>query len=185
MREYEKIRFGNYKGSSIIWRILKKDMDSLLLLSEYALDNKCFHDQFTKITWEHCSLRKWLNNEFITEAFSDDEKDMILPVEHGREKYIDYAFCLNITECLKFLPDEEDRICYSSEYVRSKEDYKVNWDYFEGRCIWWLRSMGCRFENYAVYVERHGELNPYSSECIGAEVIDDYLLVRPAIKIIR
>jgi hypothetical protein len=178
MEKYEKIQFGNYMDSPIIWRVLRKDNNSIFMLSEYALDNRCFNDEYTNITWEDCSLRKWLNNEFLSESFSGHERDLILPTKHGENGYIDFVFCLNIGECLKYLPNPEDRVCYISEYLKSKSEHK--WSYKDNRCIWWLRSMAYHFSS-AIYVEYDGWLNPYSNECIGNDVDDWRMLVRPAI----
>jgi len=80
-----RVRFGSYPQTKsggvekILWRVLEKKNGQLLLVSEYVLDNKKWHDEpnrnFPKsgkkedmaaaITdWEHCDLRKWLNGSF-------------------------------------------------------------------------------------------------------------------------
>lgn len=48
-----------------------------MLLSKYGLDCQPFNKDHTSATWENCSLRAWLNDEFINTAFSDTEKAWI------------------------------------------------------------------------------------------------------------
>lgn len=41
----------------------------MLLLSEKSLDEKPYNMKAANVTWETCTLRDWLNNTFIHEAF--------------------------------------------------------------------------------------------------------------------
>jgi hypothetical protein len=78
--------FGSYYQSNattkepIQWRILEIDSINrkMLLLSEYVLDAQPYHTSSTSITWEGSSLRSWLNNTFMTAAFSATEQAKIL-----------------------------------------------------------------------------------------------------------
>ncbi len=49
-----------------------------LLLSKYGLDAKPYNAEEGDATWEKCSLRSWLNGEFLQSAFSADEQTAIL-----------------------------------------------------------------------------------------------------------
>ncbi len=73
----EKIEFGNY-GGVISWKVLDVKDDKMLLISEKILEWKYFDDESEDVTWHNSSLRKWLNNEFYNEAFSEDEQKRIL-----------------------------------------------------------------------------------------------------------
>ncbi|MBR4749140.1 MAG: hypothetical protein IK083_06190 [Abditibacteriota bacterium] len=68
------ITFGKYKGTRIVWRILDERDGRQLLLSEYCLDSKPFNNRDMDAVWAGCSLRKWLNNEFFSQAFYASEK---------------------------------------------------------------------------------------------------------------
>ncbi len=78
------VLFGRYPQSDdettepIQWRILEIDNvnHKMLLLSEYVLDSQQYHD--TSITWADSSLRTWLNNDFMTAAFTATEQAKIL-----------------------------------------------------------------------------------------------------------
>lgn len=55
----------------ILWRVLHVDDGKMLLLSEYALDVRAFHSVSKEVTWETSDIRRWLNGEFLEEAFFD------------------------------------------------------------------------------------------------------------------
>ena len=50
----------------------------VLLLSRYGLDAKPYNTAYVDITWEKCTLRTWLNGEFMDQAFSKTEQGAIL-----------------------------------------------------------------------------------------------------------
>lgn len=76
-------RFGSYEQDNnksngqedIEWLVLAKEGTKILVISKEALDCKPY--SYTNVTWETCTLRKWLNNDFINAAFSADERTMI------------------------------------------------------------------------------------------------------------
>ena len=80
MKKGDIIKFGNYpqdingSKSPIEWLALDVNENEALLVSRYGLDCKEYHNVFTDITWEDCDLRKWLNNDFIKLAFSEEEE---------------------------------------------------------------------------------------------------------------
>ena len=79
------VEFGSYEQDADIkngkeairWIVLDKRNERLLLLSEKILDYNVYHNEGEDITWEACSLRKWLNDDFYNEAFTEDEQEMI------------------------------------------------------------------------------------------------------------
>ena len=77
----DTVYFGdyNYGGEKqpIRWRVLKRDGDDLFLMAEQAVGRKLYHDKDEDVTWETCTLRQWLNNDFYNEAFSEAEKQAI------------------------------------------------------------------------------------------------------------
>lgn len=62
---------GNGK-EAIEWLVLDYDAanNRALVISLYALDCKPYNTEKKNVTWEKCTLRAWLNNEFIQAAFS-------------------------------------------------------------------------------------------------------------------
>ncbi|MCR5106385.1 MAG: DUF6273 domain-containing protein [Eubacterium sp.] len=75
--EWDVVSFGTYGGKKINWRVLNVTGNDALLLSDEVIAYKEYHDKYESITWENCNLRRWLNNEFINEAFSESEKAII------------------------------------------------------------------------------------------------------------
>lgn len=50
-----------FKYEPIKWRILKKDGNQALLLSDVVLDEQRFHAEEAEVTWETSTVRSWLN----------------------------------------------------------------------------------------------------------------------------
>lgn len=67
---------GNIENGSepLTWIVLETSGDNIILLSEHVIENKPFGDLFY---WEYCDVREWLNNDFLNQAFSSNEKSMI------------------------------------------------------------------------------------------------------------
>ncbi len=185
------IEFGAYEQDNntsngkepIEWRVLEVEGNRALLISEKALDCVEYNKEWKTITWEDCTLREWLNNEFINEAFSSSEKSQIPTVkveaednsEFGTEAgndTEDKVFLLSIDEAEMYFDSDDERICKPTEYaVANNAD--VEEDY--GSCWWWLRSPGFS-QDSAAYVTTNG----YVIES-GLYVYNYYVAVRPAL----
>ena len=74
---YEQDDKTNNGSEDIEWFVLAKEEDRVLLLSRYALEGQPFNADSTDTTWETCSLRKWLNSDFLTTAFDQNEQQKI------------------------------------------------------------------------------------------------------------
>ena len=89
---WDCIYFGNYwqndtnndgkadeedEKEPIKWRVLSVDGDEAFIVSEQALDCKEYNEKFEAIDWEDCTLRNWLNTEFINTAFTSTEQTAI------------------------------------------------------------------------------------------------------------
>ena len=105
----DKYELGTYGGEKISWIVIDTDGDKALLLSEKMIEGKPYDDTKKDVTWETCSLRKWLNEDFYGQAFTSEEKQMILkttvnnrdlPKEgnnYGNDT-VDYIYILNSRE---------------------------------------------------------------------------------------
>lgn len=74
----DKAEYHYFKFQPIKWRILDNFGGVLTLIADRALDCRKYNDTPGNVTWESCSLRKWLNGEFIDTAFSEDEKKSLI-----------------------------------------------------------------------------------------------------------
>lgn len=153
------IYFGNYEQDNktangkeeIEWRVLDKDADgNMLVVSRYALDSRHYHNSAEQVTWETCDLRQWLNNDFLSAAFTSAQKKNIKTVTIENRDNPDYntdggndtkdkVFLLSIDEVITYLPSSVERVCIATKYTESQGSQ------LEGltrSCRWWLRSPG-------------------------------------------
>lgn len=78
------IYYGSYEQDNNIsngkenieWRVLAKENNRILGISDKALDCKPFNETKENVTWRTCTLRKWLNDDFFNSAFSNAEKSV-------------------------------------------------------------------------------------------------------------
>ena len=176
--EYEQDKNGDFK-SPIEWKILKKEKDRILMISKYALDAKPYNTTAANVTWEDCSLRKWLNGTFFESAFSQDEQGLIevTSIESSQDK----VFLLSRTEAQSYFKTDEERQVRNTKYAVEKCDDK----YYAKCCFWWLRSQTDESSwsgNAADIVAGSGSLVEYKSvvPCM-SRVDDSNMSVRPAI----
>ncbi len=79
------VTFGRYEQDNntsngkepIEWQVLAKEDNKILVISKYALDGKRYNETDTSVTWETCTLRKWLDSDFKNAAFNATEKSQI------------------------------------------------------------------------------------------------------------
>ena len=167
-------KFGTYKGRPIQWIPIHFDLEkrTMLIISTRNIENMKYDEKSTKnLTWETCTLRKWLNEDFYS-CFTDEEKEMIaetVVVNDNNPMYgsdcgndtVDRIFLLSIDEAEKYFPDDASRTENFSRYNLK---------------AWLLRSKGYTPYRSAV-VSNNGRINynGYSTEY-------DYG-VRPALNI--
>ncbi|MDY4186948.1 MAG: DUF6273 domain-containing protein [Candidatus Borkfalkiaceae bacterium] len=192
----DSVYFGSYEqdndlsnGKEIVeWTVLEKKGNSLFIISKYALDCKKYDNSYTSVTWETCSLRTWLNNEFYNAVFSEQEKSKIKITFVTADKNPEYdtnpgnatndkVFLLSIPEVNKYFSSDDERECKATVYAEENGVYT----YSGWRCDWWLRSPG-RKASYSLeddkvaYVEFYGEVRNY-----GDWAYEDNNGVRPAL----
>ena len=175
--EYEQNNNGLVK-SPIEWIILEKSNDRVLMISKYALDIKPYNTTLVNVTWENCSLRKWLNETFLDNAFSQDEQDLIelTAIDSSQDK----VFLLSRNEAKKYFKSDEDRKTKNTEYA----DGKCVDKYFTTWCFWWLRSQSCNSVTApnADMVDGSGGLEQYLSTDPNTQTVNESdMAVRPAV----
>ena len=200
----DKVLYGSYEQDNdtsngkedIEWLILAKEDNKLLLVSDKALDCQQYNESWHDVTWETCSLRKWMNNTFLNEAFSTEEQKMIQSTNVLADENPEYdtdpgkvttdkVFLLSINEVKKYFASDEERMCVPTAYaIANGATYAIangaytSDSYTESgtaTCWWWLRSLGRRHGD-AAYVRYFGGV----SENGDYVYIDNYC-VRPAI----
>ena len=168
------VTFGVYPQTSsgtdetgIEWLVLDYDAAShrALLLSRYELDATPYNTRSTDITWENCTLRKWLNGYFFNRAFRAEEQAaiMITEVDNGPEQgysgwdtsggnatqdrifLLSYAEAMNMSKTASIAAPTAYAI--SEGAFVSTEGSSTGW--------WWLRSPG-RYQYSAARVRYDG-----------------------------
>ena len=182
--EYEQDNNTANGKEDIEWLVLELKDGKALVISKYALDCQQYNTEFTDVTWEICTLRKWLNNDFLGSAFSAEEKAMIPTVTVSADKNPDpdystnpgnatqdQVFLLSITEANKYFSSDSARQCEPTDFAVANGA----WESDSGICWWWLRSPGDT-QNDAAIVGSDGDVDEY-----GNSVYFDYNAVRPAL----
>lgn len=165
----ESVTFGNYEQDNdmgnglepIEWIVLDHQEGRTLLLSKYGLDGRWYNTDRVDVTWENCSLRRWLNTDFYNMAFDDTEKDLIVQTTNenpdgssfwesaGREVESsiggndtqDNVFLLSLYEAQEYLglsgDGSSEGACTATAYAKAQDAYSPGME-----CWWWLRSPG-------------------------------------------
>ena len=163
------IFFGSYEQDNdkihgqedIEWLVLEIKDGKALVISKYALDCQPYNTVNRDVTWETCTLRQWLNEEFMDAAFSKKEKAAIPTVtvtaDHNPSYQTnpgnntqDKVFLLSITEANKYFSTRNARVCKPTDCAVSRGAFCYN-----DNCWWWLRSPGAGSDS-AVFVYDSG-----------------------------
>ncbi len=155
----------NTDKENIEWQVIAIEENRALLISKYALDCKSFNTKYVNATWDSCTLRTWLNNDFIENAFTKKEKSLIPTMPVSADKNPNYnvspgksardkVFLLSIVEVNKYLRNKTLRRCKPTAYALARKTYLNNGSKY---CWWWLRSPG-NTQNRASLVNYEGEV---------------------------
>ena len=170
-------------AEAIEWVVLANDGETATLISRYGLDAKPYNTEYTSVTWENCTLRKWLNGDFLNAAFSDEERAKLKTVtvtadanptwstDPGNDTQ-DTVFLLSIDEVNRYFDTDEARVCMPTKTAVANGAYT---DSSSGTCWWWLRSPGYH-SNFAASVDLGGSVFDF-----GYPVNRDEAAVRPVV----
>lgn len=129
-------------GRGIRWRVVDERGRMRLLLAEGDVAHHVYDDQLRDTSWSECSLRRWLNREFLQAAFAPEERAHIVSsvvrnrrspkfFTNGGANTVDKVFIPDVEEIERYQPGEADRA---------------------GEGWWWLRTPGCNlFSAASVY----------------------------------
>ena len=160
---YEQDNNTSNGKEDIEWIVLEVKDGKALVISKYALDAEKYYEIGLSVTWETCSLREWLNIDFMDSAFNSVEKGKILTVNVSADENPetnsypgrttqDKVFLLSITEANKYFKSNSDRQCEPTKYANANGaamGVNANNGNQIDTCIWWLRTPGGSQENIA------------------------------------
>lgn len=204
---WDCIYFGNYwqndtnedgeadqddEKEPIKWRVLSINGNDAFLVADKNLDSQLYHTESVDVTWETCTLRTWLNNDFYNAAFSDAEQSAIKTTTvvnednprtgiAGGNNTQDKVYLLSMQEVTNPLygfasdyRDSETRGAKNTEYTKARA-----WTDDSGDSVgdgkWYLRSPGS-YSIYATIVSYGGFM--YLD---GGSVDSDFYAIRPAL----
>jgi len=149
----DTIKFGAYD-----WRVLDIQNGKALILSDRIIEQRAYNEEFVDTTWETCTLRKYLNNEFYNK-FSTVDKARIAETRvvnsdnpwfgtEGGNDTTDKIFLLSINEVVKYfgdsgqlgnrLRDDVYLTIIDDQYNTARIAYGLS----GAEDNWWLRSPG-------------------------------------------
>lgn len=188
---FKVVTFGAYPdGEPLEWYVLEEESGSSLLLSRYGIDVQPYNTVWEDITWETCSLRAWLNGEFLNAAFSEeDQKKIVLTAVNngvmqgsayydttGGKNTKDSVFLLSYAEARTLFPSAAARSCAAAGYAFERGAWTDrSYDETAGTtgAWWWLRSPGGEQSSAAVVCDDGTRLDAY--------VYSGDICVRPAL----
>ena len=160
----ETIYFGHYEQDNdlsngkepIEWIVLEVQDGKSLLLSKKVLEKKPYNDTLAEeITWENCTLRKWLNGSFISLAFNEIERGlMVLSIVDNSESQDwniysrggsndteDFLFLLSYAEAKAFFDSNLLSRAEASAAVKANRN-RSSYEVYDNYAVYWLRSPG-------------------------------------------
>ena len=178
------ITFGSYiqNGTKqpIEWIVLAKEYGKVLLISKHILEEKPYNTDWVDVTWETCTVRKWLNSDFVKKAFTDSEQQKIKMVNvyttgnplngtRGGNGTSDKVFLLSLNEAEQYFSYNNKRKAFTA--YPAKYDFSSDSDGY-GR--WWLRSPGSH-QDTAAYVSSDGTVSQSGGNvhgvCVGVRPV--------------
>lgn len=181
------ITFGHFEQDNdtsngteeIEWIVLDTSENGLLLISVSLLDIQKYNQVHQDVTWETCSIRQWLNDDFYNTAFTAEEQQRIqlTTVVNSDNPYYgadggndteDKIFILSIDEVQTYFgcgeeysrddgaiygfdTTSENALSWVTDYVDGQKELIDDF----GRGAWWLRTPGS-FTYNATYVAETG-----------------------------
>lgn len=161
----------------IRWKVLYVNGQDAFLISDQCLDSQPYHFSWDPVTWEESALRTWLNDTFLDNAFTAEEKAVIKTISVANEanpfegtaggaQTEDKVFLLSISEvtnplygfATEYYEADQARVSGITGYCNSQlgsSNTKAP--------AWWLRSPG-KVEYGAAFVSESGYGASYGSD---------------------
>lgn len=185
--EYEQDNDTSNGTEEIEWLVLAKEDNKVLVISKFALDSQPYNSSERSTTWEECTLRTWLNQDFLYAAFSEKEQSLILSTKVTADENTrwssrydrqgegnstrDQIFLLSIIEAEKYLISSNATYFQPTEYAIANGAKLWGMDNKSYLC--WLRTIGAD-QDMASEMDQDGEIDSY-----GVPVDRTSISVRP------
>lgn len=190
-RDGNYVIFGSYEQDGdpdngpepIEWDVIDENDGEMLLISHYILDSKPYNTEQTDVTWETCTLRSWLNNDFYNTAFSAGEQNMIITttLSNNDNAYFgtaggndteDKVFILSLDEVMDYYyinswhdglyGFSQGLLAPVTEYTLNNEDYIQNKNHIDDTWYYGYGSEGVNDDGWGGLISEG-----YSDDVIG------------------
>ena len=157
--EGEQITLGSIDGIQMNWTVLRSENGRALLICNEAVTTR----QMEGDSWAKSGLRKWLNDEFYQQYFTDTERSIFIQSEittppdsvydaKSGPATKDVFFVLSGDEARTFYYEKEQRTVRPNRRAMA-EGVRTS---SSGTCSWWLRSLAAENSSNFMVVGRDG-----------------------------
>lgn len=169
----------------IKWRVLRVDENDAFLMADQNLDMQKFNESVEDVTWENCTLRTWLNDQFYKEAFTEAEQSAVIKttVDTAGTSLItteDNVYLLDIDEVINkygFVGNSfnasKTREAKNTEYAKQQRGATSETEGYKDNGSWWLRSKRDVNDVSSIYVDHEGKT--------AFDIVDESFGVRPVL----
>ena len=117
-----KFTYGTYEGEPIEWVVLSRSGNTCIVVTRDVVTTMPYAADGTFTSWADSDIRVWLNTDFYTNCFTDDERARIKKVPGYSNPDI---------------PNEDMVFLLGRDEV---SEYETRFETEEASCEWWLRS---------------------------------------------
>ena len=142
--------FGSYNERRISWKVLRMQDRMAFIISSNNICTLPYHQPDGNITWSDCTLRKWLNSDFLNGAFTQALQSRILRCKLNNDNNPRYKTPggAPTTDKVFLLSINEANTIFANDKARANGS------------LWWLRSPG-KYPSDAACVSVGGEVGTY------------------------
>jgi hypothetical protein len=196
----DSVVFGNFGGREITWQVLAVEDGRALVITQDLIDIRLYNEKPGNIAWESCTLRTWLNADFLNTAFTEDERKAIALTHlenpdnqgygtDGGADTDDYVFLLSTAEAGVYFSSNDARIARinfsdsiiddaAKRFDESPYHERLGFSGWSARFQgwngvagwWWLRSPGSN-SGYAAGVDYQGGISTSGRDNIAGELV--------------
>lgn len=161
--KYDDMWFGTYPQNDtsgnqyepIRWKIITQNENEALLIPEKIIDDQAYHNT-SNITWENCSIRSWLRDTFIVDAFTSNQISVILEKTihttgaqgHSDSDTLEKVFLLSTSEIDGYSGIMGRAMAQATPYAKAKNGSAIK--VRDGNSPYWLRNLYSSNEAYMV-----------------------------------
>lgn len=191
-----------FKWEPVKWKVLEVSDDDIFVMAEQTLDcQKYDSSKYSSVTWETSTLRKWLNEQFIGQAFSAEEQKLIKQtnVTNPRNSVYSIDGGKNTTDQIYILSEEEVQntkygFCQiTNEFSQTRNPAASDYSYSKGThysefaadsrekgSYWWIRTPGQSLSRAATVFNGKLDMEGSDADCANLGIVPVMHLKRSA-----